>query len=197
MSKTGTVISWKKPYGFAETEDGEAVYIHTDEIDGGRLRVGLKVSFDIEAGKDDKPKGVNVTGEAVLAKDAELTEEQIAEDKERVKAQRKAQREKAKERNAENAKELDAVWESAQQLSKKHQVSLMKKLMKANGVQEAGEKRVDPTQKAGKGKSPQMFTRGEFLAFYGEKNGTAMWNQADGKKAKKEKKPKATKITKE
>jgi len=196
MSKTGTVISWKKPYGFAEVEDGEAVYIHTDEIDGGRLRVGLKVSFDIEAGKDDKPKGVNVTGEAVLAKDAELTEEQIAEDKERVKAQRKVQREKAKERNAEHAKDLEAVWATVEALNKKNQVFLMKKLMKAHSVQEAGEKRADPTAKAGK-KSPQMFTRGEFLAFYGEKNGAAMWDQSGGKKNKKEKKPKAAKITKE
>ena len=72
MSKTGKVTSWKGPFGFAETEDGTSVYIHTSEIDGGRLRVGLEVKFDIEEGKEGKMKGTNVSGEAVTAKGAVL-----------------------------------------------------------------------------------------------------------------------------
>ena len=72
MAHTGTVISWSRAFGFVNMEDGTAVYINTEDIDGGRLRVGLSVSFDKADGKDGRVKGINVSGEAVLAKGAEL-----------------------------------------------------------------------------------------------------------------------------
>ena len=74
MAHTGRVISWLGAFGFATMEDETAVYIHTDVIRGGHLRVGRMVSFDIEKvdGREDRVKGVNVAGEAVLEKGARL-----------------------------------------------------------------------------------------------------------------------------
>ena len=74
MSKSGKVISWRGPFGFAEMDDKTLVYIHTTEIDEGKLRVGLSVNFDTEEvdGHGGKLKGTNVSGDAVLAKGAKL-----------------------------------------------------------------------------------------------------------------------------
>lgn len=185
MAKSGTVISWKKPYGFVETDDGETVYINTSEIDGGRLRVGLTVNFDIEAGKDGKPKGVNVSGPAVLPTGTELSEEEIAADKERMKAQRDAAKKKRTD-------ELDSLWEQVEKASRKNQSAILSRLMKLLEVEKAEEKRADPTQKDGKkGKGPQLYSKGEFIAFYGKTQGLEMWDVAGGKKkgGKAEKKP--------
>ena len=74
MALSGTVQSWKGIFGFVDTEDGTSVYIHSTDMDGGRLRVGRTVKFDMEAieGREDRMKGVNVTGEGVLAKGEKL-----------------------------------------------------------------------------------------------------------------------------
>ena len=76
MALTGTVQSWKGPFGFAVTtgeKAGTFVYIHSTDIDGGKLRVGRTVTFDLEpVDGHDRMKGVNVTGEGVLAKGEKL-----------------------------------------------------------------------------------------------------------------------------
>ena len=74
MSKSGKVISWRGPFGFAEMDDKTLVYIHTTEIDGGKLRVGLTVNFDTEEvdGHGGKLKGTNVSGDAILPKGDKL-----------------------------------------------------------------------------------------------------------------------------
>ena len=74
MTHTAIVSSWRGAFGFATLEDGTSIYIHTDEIGGGRLRVGREVCFDLEAveGQEGRHKGVNVSGTAVLPKGEKL-----------------------------------------------------------------------------------------------------------------------------
>eukprot|EP01059_Diplonema_ambulator_P012173 TRINITY_DN223_c0_g1_i3.p2 TRINITY_DN223_c0_g1~~TRINITY_DN223_c0_g1_i3.p2 ORF type:complete len:180 (+),score=87.20 TRINITY_DN223_c0_g1_i3:775-1314(+) len=173
MSASGTVTSWRGPFGFVEMEDGTSIYIHTDEIEGGRLRVGMKVSFDVEDGKDGKKRGTKVSGEAVVAKGQELSEEEKEQDKKR----RQEMREK---RADELKKEFDPVLEKVLALKHFQQAALLKKLVKElDGTIE--QRRADPTQK----KSGKKYTRGEFIAFYGPKEGAVMWEAAAAKKKAK------------
>ncbi|KAJ9470893.1 hypothetical protein DIPPA_12128 [Diplonema papillatum] len=171
MSKTGKVVSWRGPYGFAELEDGRAVYIHTDEIDGGRLRIGLSVKFDTQdvEGHEGKLKGTNVSGEAVQAKGAKLSEEEIAADKKRI-----------EEMNDENKKEFDVVFKEVERLNRSNKVHMLKTLLKELNVGElkARElKRPDPTERGSK----RLYSKGEFTAFYGAAHGNRMWALAGRK----------------
>lgn len=193
MAKVGTVVAWRRPFGIVETADGETVRIYTADIDGGRLRVGREAKFDVEEVKEGKFKGVNVTGDAVLLKDQELNEEQIAEDKAHVKAQRKAN-------NDKNSKELEDILALLEKTSRKNKSLVLNKLMKSMNVSKADEKRVDPTQETGKGKTPLKYSRGEFIAFYGKAQGLQLWKDAAPKKKgdkKKANKKKEKTITKE
>eukprot|EP01064_Diplonema_japonicum_P037917 TRINITY_DN9028_c0_g1_i1.p1 TRINITY_DN9028_c0_g1~~TRINITY_DN9028_c0_g1_i1.p1 ORF type:complete len:180 (+),score=80.16 TRINITY_DN9028_c0_g1_i1:52-591(+) len=173
MSQSGKVTSWRGPFGFAEMEDGTSIYIHTDEIDGGRLRVGLTVNFDVEEGKEGKKKGTNVSGDAVVKKGVELSEEEKEADK--------ARRQEMRGQRAETLKaEYQPVYDKVVALKNFQQVALLKKLVKElDGTIE--QKRADPTQKKG----GKKFTKGEFVAFYGAKEGSAMWEAAGSKKKAK------------
>eukprot|EP01059_Diplonema_ambulator_P012172 TRINITY_DN223_c0_g1_i2.p1 TRINITY_DN223_c0_g1~~TRINITY_DN223_c0_g1_i2.p1 ORF type:complete len:194 (+),score=114.38 TRINITY_DN223_c0_g1_i2:54-635(+) len=182
MSQTGTVKSWRGAYGFAEMKDGTLVYIHTDEIDGGRLRVGMTVSFDTEAveGHEGRVKGTNVSGEAVLAKGQKLSDEDMEKERERLK---KLRDEKKEELQAEFA----PVWDQVKDLPKNQKAHLVRELAKELGLKMQKpegkvEKRADPTQRGG-----QTYTKEEFFAFYGKADGVRMWNAASkgGKKGGK------------
>ncbi|KAJ9470890.1 hypothetical protein DIPPA_12052 [Diplonema papillatum] len=174
MSKTGKVKSWKKGYGFAEMKDGKLVFIHTDAIDGGRLRVGLPIKFDIEEveGHDGKVKGINVTGEAVLAKGAKLSDEEVEADKKRYEEIKAA-------RDAENQKEYDPVFKVVSKLSRRGKLALIDRLTAELELKDcvtyknADDKRQDPTTR-----SKARYTKGEFIAFYGKRDGEKMWNAA-------------------
>eukprot|EP01061_Rhynchopus_euleeides_P030941 TRINITY_DN51279_c0_g1_i1.p2 TRINITY_DN51279_c0_g1~~TRINITY_DN51279_c0_g1_i1.p2 ORF type:complete len:188 (+),score=97.39 TRINITY_DN51279_c0_g1_i1:55-618(+) len=173
MATTGKVIVWKGAYGFVETEDGRTVYIHVDEIEGGRLRVARTVQFDIEEveGQDGKLKGINVSGEAVLKKGEKLSDDLVEEDKKL----RENFRDAAKEKN----KSLyDPVWDKVSKMSKVNKVQLVKDLLTEldMGVLETGPdagKRADPTERGSK-----QYTKKEFLAFYGPQKGEKMWELA-------------------
>eukprot|EP01060_Flectonema_neradi_P032424 TRINITY_DN514_c12_g1_i1.p1 TRINITY_DN514_c12_g1~~TRINITY_DN514_c12_g1_i1.p1 ORF type:complete len:189 (+),score=51.20 TRINITY_DN514_c12_g1_i1:54-620(+) len=185
MSKSGKVISWRGPFGFAEMENGNLVYIHTSEIDEGKLRIGLTVNFDTEEvdGHGGKLKGTNVSGEAVLAKGAKLTDEERAADKERIGAIKEASKEA-------NKKDFDPVFEKVSKLNKHNKVQLVHRLIKDLGLgslEKPQEKRRDPTQAGG-----ATYTKAEFIEFYGPKKGINMWNLSSGKKGGK-RAPKKTK----
>eukprot|EP01059_Diplonema_ambulator_P012171 TRINITY_DN223_c0_g1_i1.p2 TRINITY_DN223_c0_g1~~TRINITY_DN223_c0_g1_i1.p2 ORF type:complete len:193 (+),score=114.00 TRINITY_DN223_c0_g1_i1:54-632(+) len=182
MSQTGTVKSWRGAYGFAEMKDGTLVYIHTDEIDGGRLRVGMTVSFDTEAveGHEGRVKGTNVSGEAVLAKGQKLSDEDMEKERERLKKLREEKKE---------ALEADfaPVWDTVKDLSRNNKMHMLRELAKELKMTDSilfkdEEKRADPTQRGG-----QTYTKEEFFAFYGKADGVRMWNAASkgGKKGGK------------
>ena len=232
MSHTGQVRSWRGTYGFAEAEDTTMVYIHSSEIEGGRLRVGREVRFDIEKveGHPDRVKGVNVSGEAVLAKGVKLvclfarssrggprkrrrkkqkkptsgkqqiskqqTENEFSEDR-GLRDELKTQRRTA------NQEELGPVKEKVDQMCRNnkyaastisvrklqaelshhthsHRVHLVRELVKELKLEdmvtykkEREETRTDPTHR-----SSQRYTKGEFIAFYGPRDGERMWNVA-------------------
>ncbi|KAJ9470891.1 hypothetical protein DIPPA_12097 [Diplonema papillatum] len=172
MSQTGIVTSWRGPFGFVELEDKTAVYVATEDIDGGRLRVGRTVTFDTEEGKEGKLKGVNVKGEGVLAKGTELSEEDKAEDRKKAQEFRESKTNAAKE-------EMQPVWDKVEKLALSNQVTLLKKLSSMNGGKLEA-KYADPTQKGSK-----KFTKGEFLAFYGNEEGNQRWKQVSSGKPKK------------
>eukprot|EP01061_Rhynchopus_euleeides_P039629 TRINITY_DN67995_c0_g1_i1.p2 TRINITY_DN67995_c0_g1~~TRINITY_DN67995_c0_g1_i1.p2 ORF type:complete len:185 (+),score=98.63 TRINITY_DN67995_c0_g1_i1:57-611(+) len=184
MAHTGTVISWSRAFGFASMEDGTAVYIHTDDIEGGRLRVGLSVKFDTTDGKDGKIRGTNISGEAVLAKGTELSDEEKAADRERM----KEIREKNKDRNA---KELEEILAKVNALSGRNQRAIMTKLAEefSLGKEERRQDHTDSKNRA--------FTKGEFIAFYGQKDGEKRWSAAGKKGESKPAAPKERKLTKE
>eukprot|EP01059_Diplonema_ambulator_P012174 TRINITY_DN223_c0_g1_i4.p1 TRINITY_DN223_c0_g1~~TRINITY_DN223_c0_g1_i4.p1 ORF type:complete len:183 (+),score=92.76 TRINITY_DN223_c0_g1_i4:54-602(+) len=173
MSQTGTVKSWRGAYGFAEMKDGTLVYIHTDEIDGGRLRVGMTVSFDTEAveGHEGRVKGTNVSGEAVLAKGQKLSDEDMEKERERLK---KLRDEKKEELQAEYA----PVWDKVKDLSRNNKVHLVRQLAAELNMMDCVEfknddRRPDPTQRGG-----PSYTKDEFFAFYGRREGLRMWDLA-------------------
>eukprot|EP00754_Rhynchopus_humris_P004215 Rhum_TRINITY_DN12158_c0_g1::Rhum_TRINITY_DN12158_c0_g1_i1::g.49678::m.49678 len=175
MSHTGQVRSWRGTYGFAEAEDATMVYIHSSEIEGGRLRVGREVRFDIEKveGHPDRVKGVNVSGEAVLAKGVKLTENEFSED-------RGLRDELKTQRRAANQEELGPVKEKVDQMCRNNKVHLVRELVKELKLEdmvtykkEREETRTDPTHR-----SSQRYTKGEFIAFYGPRDGERMWNVA-------------------
>ncbi|KAJ9445857.1 hypothetical protein DIPPA_25972 [Diplonema papillatum] len=184
MSQTGTVKSWKRVFGFAEMADNTLVYIHQSEIDGGRLRVGHKVSFDTEKveGHGDRVKGTNVTGEAVLKKDQKLSEEEFAADKKILADARDA-------RKAENEKELEPIAAKIDAMGPGVKLMLLKKLAKDLKLDEkytikkndSAETRPDPTTP----KSKKAYTKAQFVEFYGKKNGDRMWTLAGGRKPTK------------
>eukprot|EP01059_Diplonema_ambulator_P013318 TRINITY_DN2384_c0_g1_i1.p1 TRINITY_DN2384_c0_g1~~TRINITY_DN2384_c0_g1_i1.p1 ORF type:complete len:216 (+),score=112.29 TRINITY_DN2384_c0_g1_i1:47-649(+) len=174
MSKTGIAKNWKGPFGLVEMEDGTVVRIETGAIDGGRLRVGYTVSFDL---KDDskKPIGVNVTGPAVLPKGTVLSEEEQAEDKKKI-----------EELKSKDKAQFEPVWEAVQALTTGNKLQLARELAKKldTDIVFNRDKRMD------KGNA---FTKGEFLAFYGEKEGEKKWAAAkkfNGKKSGSKKKSK-------
>eukprot|EP00659_Diplonema_papillatum_P009675 gene9675-15022_t len=157
--------------------DDTPVYIHTDEIAGGRLRVGQKVKFDTEVveGQDGKLKGVKVSGPAVVEKGVKLTEEQMEEDKK-----------KREEMKAKTEKEIEGVYKKVTAMNKANKVTLLKALLEELAVGELKRKeetRRDPTE-GGKGR---MYTKGEFIAFYGSAQGTRMWSMAGKGKGRKPK----------
>eukprot|EP01064_Diplonema_japonicum_P029445 TRINITY_DN477_c1_g3_i2.p1 TRINITY_DN477_c1_g3~~TRINITY_DN477_c1_g3_i2.p1 ORF type:complete len:227 (+),score=108.21 TRINITY_DN477_c1_g3_i2:86-682(+) len=172
MSLSGVAKNWKGPFGLVEMADSTVVRVETETIDGGRLRVGYPVTFDL---KEDskKPIGINVTGEAVLAKGTVLTEEQQAEDKKKI-----------EELKAKDKAQFDPIWDEVKELANGNKYQLARDLAKKLGIDIAlnKDKRMD------KGNS---FTKGEFLAFYGEKEGEKKWNAAkksNGKNGKKKSK---------
>eukprot|EP01064_Diplonema_japonicum_P032337 TRINITY_DN604_c0_g1_i1.p1 TRINITY_DN604_c0_g1~~TRINITY_DN604_c0_g1_i1.p1 ORF type:complete len:200 (+),score=99.40 TRINITY_DN604_c0_g1_i1:59-601(+) len=180
MSQTGVVKSWRGAYGFAEVAEGPLVWIHTDEIDGGRLRVGLTVNFDIEEveGHEGRVKGTNVSGEAVLAKGVKLSDEEMEKEKERLNSLREEKKEKLQE-------EFAPVWDMVKDLGRSQKMHLVKQLAKELdvNVNRPDEKRADPTQRNGK-----TYTKEEFMAFYGKKDGNRMWNAAKGGKGRRPRK---------
>ena len=203
MSKTGTVKSFNGKFGFVDLADGTVAYVHTEEIDGGRLRVGHKVSLDTEAveGHDGRVKGVNVSGKGVMAKGEKLSDEDFEADKkmrETIKEEFKAEQDKA----------YEPVKEKVDTLSKGAKLRLVRELTKELGLQApvsqeaakkaakqaakvANERRKDPTAPGG-----PTFTKAEFAQFYGAREGARMWEVAGalsktgakGGKAKKSKK---------
>ena len=196
MSKTGTVKSFNGKFGFVDLADGTVAYVHTEEIDGGRLRVGHKVSLDTEAveGHDGRVKGVNVSGKGVMAKGEKLSDEDFEADKkirETIKEEYKAEQDKA----------YEPVKEKVDTLSKGAKLRLVRELTKELGLQApvsqeaakkaakiANERRKDPTAPGG-----PTFTKAEFAQFYGAREGARMWEVAGalskkGGKAKKSKK---------
>ncbi|KAJ9458889.1 hypothetical protein DIPPA_03000 [Diplonema papillatum] len=196
MSKTGTVKSWKMAYGFAETDDGTLVWIHTSEIDGGRLRVGRKVSFDTEAveGHNGRLKGTNVSGEAVLKKGERLSDEDFESDK-------KLREELRDARIGENKKEFDPVYSVVSKMKRPNKMMLIKELTKELKLDDRvvmngnGSRRPDPTTR-----SKKTYSKPEFIAFYGQRDGEKMWNLAGQKgrrSAKTGKKPAPKKAAEE
>eukprot|EP01064_Diplonema_japonicum_P032338 TRINITY_DN604_c0_g1_i4.p1 TRINITY_DN604_c0_g1~~TRINITY_DN604_c0_g1_i4.p1 ORF type:complete len:193 (+),score=95.84 TRINITY_DN604_c0_g1_i4:235-813(+) len=183
MSQTGVVKSWRGAYGFAEVAEGPLVWIHTDEIDGGRLRVGLTVNFDIEEveGHEGRVKGTNVSGEAVLAKGVKLSDEEMEKEKERLNSLREEKKEKLQE-------EFAPVWDMVKDLGRNNKMHLLRELAKELKMMDSidfkngksSEKRADPTQRNGK-----TYTKEEFMAFYGKKDGDRMWSAAKGSGGKR------------
>eukprot|EP01061_Rhynchopus_euleeides_P022777 TRINITY_DN371_c1_g1_i1.p2 TRINITY_DN371_c1_g1~~TRINITY_DN371_c1_g1_i1.p2 ORF type:complete len:195 (+),score=97.23 TRINITY_DN371_c1_g1_i1:124-708(+) len=179
MSLTGTVKSWNGKYGFVETKEGTLAYVHTSEIDGGKLRIGRTVKLDTEAveGHDGRVKGVNVAGEGVLAKGEKLGEDDLEADK-KLRSEVREEFKKTKD------EEYEPVRAQVDTLSKANQVRLVRELSKelkldapapkaAKQAKADNERRQDPTQRGGPG-----FTKLEFVAFYGQKDGLRMWEVA-------------------
>eukprot|EP01061_Rhynchopus_euleeides_P032372 TRINITY_DN53790_c0_g1_i1.p2 TRINITY_DN53790_c0_g1~~TRINITY_DN53790_c0_g1_i1.p2 ORF type:complete len:210 (+),score=105.60 TRINITY_DN53790_c0_g1_i1:49-630(+) len=184
MALTGTVTSWKGPYGFAETDDGKLVYIHSTEIEGGKLRVGRKITFDTEEvdGHAERVKGVNVSGKGVLPKGEKLSDDEFAEDRKLLEEMREA----AKGKNKEEYVPVKTLVDELNRSNKVHLVrELIKELKLQDSIRYKEEKRQDPTLRGG-----PKYTKAEFLAFYGPVDGQRMWQVAGqlGKKGGKGKK---------
>ena len=75
MTHIATVKMWRKHYGFAEADDGSIVHITKEEIGGMALQPGLTVTCDLVPveGHAGRVKGTNVTGEAIIPADTEVT----------------------------------------------------------------------------------------------------------------------------
>ncbi len=55
-------FNFTKGFGFIEQEDGEDLFVHKSEIDGGSLQEGQEVEFEVGEG----PKGPNATNVKVV-----------------------------------------------------------------------------------------------------------------------------------
>eukprot|EP01063_Lacrimia_lanifica_P014236 TRINITY_DN20870_c0_g1_i1.p2 TRINITY_DN20870_c0_g1~~TRINITY_DN20870_c0_g1_i1.p2 ORF type:complete len:198 (+),score=98.27 TRINITY_DN20870_c0_g1_i1:50-643(+) len=196
MSSTGTVTTWRGKYGFVESTDGKTVYVHTDEIDGGSLRIGMTLSFDTEEveGHSGRVKGTNVSGEAILKKGEKLDDEAAVAERERVREYRNGVA-KAKDESLDEVKEAIAPLTKAQKMKLAQwlcsDLGLGNPKETATKAKEAEEKRTDPTDKTGNA----QYTKAEFLAFYGKEMGPRIWDLAGevGAAGKKKKKSKAKK----
>lgn len=64
MRKSGELVQWnnKGGYGFVREDAGRDYYVHISSLtDGGRPKLGDKVSFDIGKGRNGRPAAVQVT----------------------------------------------------------------------------------------------------------------------------------------
>ena len=103
------------------------------------------------------------------------SDEDRAADKERLSAMKDANKEA-------NKAEFDPVFEEVSKLNKHNKVHLVHTLIKElnlGALEKPQEKRRDPTQRGG-----VSYSKTEFVAFYGAKEGTRMWNLS-GKKGSK------------
>lgn len=55
-------FNFTKGFGFIEQEDGEDLFVHKSEVDGGSLQEGQEVEFEVGEG----PKGPNATNVKVV-----------------------------------------------------------------------------------------------------------------------------------
>jgi len=55
-------FNFTKGFGFIEQEDGEDLFVHKSEINGGSLQEGQEVEFEVGEG----PKGPNATNVKVV-----------------------------------------------------------------------------------------------------------------------------------
>eukprot|EP00754_Rhynchopus_humris_P023355 Rhum_TRINITY_DN14830_c0_g1::Rhum_TRINITY_DN14830_c0_g1_i2::g.120913::m.120913 len=175
MSHKAIVSSWRGAFGFATLEDGTSIYIHTDEIGGGRLRVGREVCFDLEAveGQEGRHKGVNVSGTAVLPKGEKLSAEEYEEDL-RLRGDLRLNN------KVRNKTEYDPVKARVDKLNHSNKVFLIRELLKELDIgvlenSKDGGRRYDPTERS---RDRKLYTKKEFLYFYGPKNGEVMWAMA-------------------
>lgn len=64
MRKTGELVQWnnKGGYGFVRDETGRDYYLHISKVgDGGRPRLGDRLTFDTATGRKGRPSAVDVS----------------------------------------------------------------------------------------------------------------------------------------
>ena len=61
-SRSGELVQWnnKGGYGFVRDDTGRDFYVHISKVNGGRPRLGDRLSFEVQTGKKGRPSAVNV-----------------------------------------------------------------------------------------------------------------------------------------